>query len=79
MTTRDLYTLAVRLAGLVCWIFSAFALVHVIAIRYGMSLPSQYSLARDALVGLIWFLLGRLLTCCAEPLTHVVYGSRKAG
>ena len=74
MTSRDLYCLAMRLGGLVFWIFGAFALVHVIALPLGMPLPAKLSLSTAVVTFASWLLLGFVATFGANALTRFVYG-----
>jgi hypothetical protein len=74
MTPRDLYGLTARIGGLVFWVFSAFAIVHALTLRFNLPLPSNYSASTDALVAAIWFVLGLAMTLGAEALTRLAYG-----
>lgn len=77
MTTRDIYGLAVRLGGLVCWVFALFALIHVLALATGVPLLSKYPLKADVLIGLGWLITGSILTFAAEPITALVYRQKR--
>jgi hypothetical protein len=74
VTSRELYCLAVRLAGLVFWVFGAFALVHIIALPLGMPLPARFSLSTAIVTLASWVALGLAATFGANALTRFVYG-----
>lgn len=77
MTTQDIYGLAVRLGGLVCWVFALFAFIHVLALVIGVPLPSKYPLKVDVLIGLVWLITGLILTFAADPITAFVYREKR--
>ena len=76
MTPRDLYGLAVRLGGVVFWIFGAFDVVHGLVQQLGVPLPTKYTFAQDCMIGASWFVLGLLMTYGADFLTRVAYGHK---
>ena len=75
MTSRELYCLAVRLGGLVFWVFGAFALVHIIALPLGMPLPPRFSLSTAVVTFASWVVLGFAATFGANALTRFVHGT----
>lgn len=77
VTMRDIYGLAVRLGGLVCWVFALFALIHVLALAIGVPLPSKYPLKVDVLIGLGWLITGLVLTFAADPITALAYRQKR--
>ena len=77
MTARDLYGLAVRLAGLVFWVFAAFDLVYAIVKPLGIPLPSRYTESSDLVITAAWILLGIAATAAADILTRFAYGKGK--
>jgi hypothetical protein len=78
MKVRDLYGLAVRLAGLVFFLYAIFDLVHLIAPMAGIAMPSQYPPSVLAAVCGVWLLLGLVLTFGANAITRIVYGPDSA-
>lgn len=77
MAPRDLYGLAVRIAGLVFWVFGAFGLIHLVARPLGMPYPSRMTQPEAIVTTVSWFILGVAATFSAEVLTRLAYGKRQ--
>jgi hypothetical protein len=73
MTARELYALAVRLGGLTFWVFAVFDFTYALRPIAGLPLPMKYPAKADAMFGVMWFVLGLILTLIADPLSRLVY------
>ena len=76
MTARDWYGLAIRLAGLVFFMYAIFDLTHLVTLLVGVNYPSQYPAATLEITIAVWIALGLILTLGADFLTRVVYGPK---
>lgn len=67
--------MAVRLAGVVFWVFGAFDLIHVILGPLGV--PEKYPVTTDLVIAGSWAILGLAATFRADTLTRLAYGKSK--
>jgi hypothetical protein len=73
MKMRDFYAFAVRLGGLTFWVFGLFDFVYALRPIAGLSMPAKYPPKIDVMLGVIWIVLGCVLTLVADPLSKIVY------
>jgi hypothetical protein len=78
MKARDLYGLAIRIGGLVFFVYAGFDATHVIAAMAGVPIPGQYSLADLKLATASYATFGLVMTFGAGLLVRAVYGPDKS-
>jgi hypothetical protein len=78
MTARDLYGLAVRIAGLTFLVLAFFDASHWAIKQLRLPMPSSYTAGTDAVAAAFFLVAGLLLTFGAGVLTRLAYGGPKA-
>jgi hypothetical protein len=73
MTVKDLFGLAVRIAGVVFVVFGLFDLVDVFVKLMGLPMPSRYPAATDAVAAIIFFIFGAIFILGADLITRLIY------
>jgi hypothetical protein len=77
MKARDWYGLAIRIAGLVFFVYAGFDVAHLIAPLTGADVPSQYPLSSVKFAAMSYFIFGLILTFGAGLVVRLVYGAEK--
>jgi len=74
MTARDLFGLAVRLVGLSSIIAGLLDGFHVVAVQFGLPVPSHYPVGADEVAAVFYLASGAVVLFGANLIVRVVYG-----
>lgn len=78
MKPRDLYGLAVRIAGLVFFVYAVFDGFRAFAPQFGLEVENVHSTPTLEAATILWFVLGLACTFGAGLLTWLAYGPDKS-
>jgi hypothetical protein len=76
MTAKDVFSLLMRLGGVLTWTLMLFNLIRVAYALLHAPYPDRYGLAPDALGALAYLVVGVALFVGATPLAALAYGRR---